>query len=210
MRQRTPLASRWEHPDRKSVSLAPSTLIQRILESPGAFEEMLANQQGKVLSEVEHTANHVSSRHLTPIATKPRGGGGREGTLHGDIAAFSCLFGLHTIEVTTSDGRKEEVAVGHSILAGVGGVGAGARPKAVPCRLASLQWHYTSEDDTTSEEGRAVAEIKRFLTAREAKLDKRWHETGFPQHTQDEGVGSQQPGLLDRRQRDRGAHGRRA
>jgi len=63
------------------VSLARSMLIQRILESPGAFEEMLANRQGKVLSEAEHKASHVSSRYLTPITTKPRGGARREGTL---------------------------------------------------------------------------------------------------------------------------------
>ena len=74
MRRRTPLARVWEHPNKKSVSMAPSTLVQRILESPGAFEDMLSNQQGKVLSEAEGKANQISSRHLTPIATKPRGG----------------------------------------------------------------------------------------------------------------------------------------
>jgi len=69
------------------------------------------------------------------------------------------------------------VAVGDTFLiAMVGGVGAGAHPKTVLFRLASLQWHYTSDDDM-SEEGRAVAEIKWFSTAREAKLDKRWYET---------------------------------
>lgn len=176
MRKRAPLERVWEHPNKTSVTLAPSALIQRVLESRGAFEEVIANQQGKVLSEAEGVANHVTSRHLTAIATKPRGRG-REGTLHGDIAAGSCLFGLDTVEVTAEDGHTEEVAVGDTVRARVAGAGAGGRSKVVPCRLAELRWRYKSDDDVTDETGRLVPVVNRFLTAEEANLETRWRET---------------------------------
>eukprot|EP00752_Nemacystus_decipiens_P015760 g14071.t1 len=118
MRKRTPLGRVWEHANKKYVIIAPRTLIQRILESSGAFEEMLSSQQ--------------------------------------------------------ADGRKEEVAVGDTVSAKVRGIS--DRPKVVPCRLASVRWRYNSDDDAASEEGRLCAEVRRFLTAREAGLKPRWQE----------------------------------
>ena len=180
MRLRTPLARVWEHPTRKAVSMAPNELLQRLLESPGAFEEMTQNQQGKVLSEAEEEANQIRDRHVTPIATLPHAGL-REGILHGELAASSSLFGLQTIVLRRDDDfeqgeEEEEVAVGDMILAKIS-TGRAGRPKLPgPCRLAKLQWQYSSPDAANTG-GRLMAQVNRLLSAKEAKLSGR-HSNG--------------------------------
>lgn len=147
-------------PTRLAVSIPAGVMIQRMLDSPGFVEKLLANTSGHTLSESDRVNGRVPDAHVMPIPTR-RTDGVRQGAMHGDIAASSSIFGIDSIMVGQG-GKEDRVVVGDTVMV-VDLPGQAEGADALPCRLESLVWNKDCDIAGGGSNDRIVARVQRCL-----------------------------------------------
>ncbi|CAN0463286.1 unnamed protein product, partial [Ectocarpus sp. 12 AP-2014] len=147
-------------PTRLAVSIPAGVMIQRMLDSPGFVEKLLANTSGHTLSESDRVNGRVPDAHVMPIPTR-RTDGVRQGAMYGDIAASSSIFGIDSIMVGQGD-KEDRVVVGDTVMV-VDLPGQAEGADALPCRLESLVWNKDCDIAGGSSSDRIVARVQRCL-----------------------------------------------
>ncbi|CAN0059029.1 unnamed protein product [Ectocarpus sp. 4 AP-2014] len=147
-------------PTRLAVSIPAGVMIQRILDSPGFVEKLLANTSGHTLWESDRVNGRVPDAHVMPIPTR-RTDGVRQGAMYGDIAASSSIFGIDSIMIGQGD-KEDRVGVGDAVMV-VDLPGQAERADALPCRLESLVWNKDCDIAGGGSNDRIVARVQRCL-----------------------------------------------
>ncbi|CAB1108575.1 unnamed protein product [Ectocarpus sp. CCAP 1310/34] len=146
-------------PTRLAVSIPAGVMIQRMLDSPGFVEKLLAVTSGHTLSETDRVNGRVPDAQVM-IPTR-RTNWVRQGAVYGDFAACSSTCGVDSIMVGQGD-KEDRVVVGNTVMVvDVPGQAEGA--DALPCRLESLVWNKDCYIAGGGSNDRIVARVQRCL-----------------------------------------------